>query len=293
MKSVVTLAFLIVGASSSGWYDPPCYMMQQKYKFSYSVMETCENQSIMCRKPWESDKITCLKNVCKTARDVDEYCHNFGQLVDDFFDKSIIALTIENSPNKQHPCKLVSPNQFKVCYDSYKNVLDVKNCVGDEKCMQKSCKKTQNDPNSVFIWENGDRVELIDDWYSDSSSTVDGVKFCKDLTKQFLKYENKGGDSTAIFKDNHHPCHADREYSSSVSDTVAESCVDDYEKFYHVCEEKSSAKNEFKKCFKNECEKNLKKGDIEKDKVKDICAKMEKQSRKYWKKVYSYIKQNL
>merc|ERR1711997_1407189 len=101
-----------------------------------------------------------------------------------------------------------------------------------------------------------------------SSLDLDSKKFCKSFVKQHFKYEKKGGDLKKMSK--HHPCQV-------ISEEDRLECADDYEMFHEKCKQKDLSKKKFKDCFKKECEKNLE--------DKNVCIKMEKQSRKYQKKI--------
>merc|ERR1719273_2576422 len=105
--------------------------------------------------------------------------------------------------------------------------------------------------------------------FQDGGEIEDHKQFCKNFVKQHFKFEKKGGDEVEKLS-KHHPCqlmpkenHAD--------------CAKDYEKDY--------SNNKMKKCLKKECEKKLVDGEFEGSEAKDLCTRMEKQSRKYQKKM--------
>merc|ERR1712226_210956 len=169
--------------------------------------------------------------------------------------------------NKHHPCNMMQSDNQEGCVESYQK--GVRKCENgdDKKCLEKQCKKSMK--NSEKEWGMMH--------FKDGGEIEDHKQFCKDFVKQHFKFQKKGGDEEEKLS-KHHPCQLMPKESHA-------DCAKDYEKVYSKCWGKDSSNNKMKKCLKKECEKKLVDGEFEGSEAKDLCTRMEKQSRKYQKKM--------
>merc|ERR1712173_555147 len=104
------------------------------------------------------------------------------------------------------------------------------------------------------------------------------AEICEKMQSKFKK------EMKAILKahkklHNHHPCHL-MPFEHKLG------CAEEYPKMFDKCMEKDSSKGKMKKCIRKECVKKLEKEEVMLPMSnEDICNAMEKQSRKYQKKI--------
>ena len=120
----------------------------------------------------------------------------------------------------------------------------------------------------------------------DGMEIEDSKQFCKDFVKAHKKYakkmdkESEKDDAKELKKmSKHHPCQLMPEENRL-------DCAKDYEKMYGKCMDKDSSSKKMKKCLRKECVKKLEKEQLEGiGNVQELCHAMEKQSKKYQKKM--------
>merc|ERR1712066_237302 len=209
---------------------------------------------------------------------VNESCWSFLNELEEHYHKHDIPHHHDDDKpmklNKHHPCTMMQSDHQEGCVDSYKSGLrKCKNDGDEKKCLEKQCKKGMKDSTKewgMMYFENGDEIE-------------DNKQFCKDFIKQHYKYEKKGGDDDGEEEvekmSKHHPCQLMPEENRN-------DCAKDYEKIYEKCWGKDSSSKKMKKCLRKECEKKLvDDGEFDDSEAKELCVQMEKQSKKYQKKI--------